>query len=89
MLRFAKIHLIFLAIALFVAFALVPLNQMYFDHYPAEEIKQYYQDAFTFKSGKAWKIVFTWLLGLTSGRLMLRALKYNSQTTKYSDSDSN
>lgn len=74
MLRLVKIHLIFLAIALFVAFALIPIDQLYFDHYPVEKVKQYYRDAFSFESGKAWKIVFTWLLGLSCGRLMLRAL---------------
>ncbi len=89
MLRLFKIHLIFLAIALFVAFALIPLDHIYFDHLPTEEVKQYYSDAFSFESGKAWKIVFTWLLGLTCGRLILKALKYNSQTTKSAESDSN
>ena len=83
------VHILFLAIGLFVAFVFIPFDQMYFDHHPAEEIKQYYQDAFTFKSGKAWKIVFTWLLGLTCGRLMLRALRNNTQTTKSNNSDSN
>jgi len=76
------LHVLFLAIALLVAFAVVPLEKMYFDGIPAEEIKQYYQDALAFKSGNAWKIVFTWFLGLSCGRLMLLALKNNSQTTK-------
>lgn len=76
------LHILFLTIALLIAFAFIPFEQMYFDKVPVEEIKQYYQDAFAFKSGKAWKIVFTWFLGLTCGRLMLRALSGNSQTTK-------
>lgn len=77
MLRLLKIHIIFLVIALIIAFALIPLEQFYFGQNPTEEIKQYYQDAFSFESGKAWKIVFTWFLGLSCGRLMLRALVRN------------
>ena len=75
--RLLRVHIIFLAIALIIAFALIPLEQFYFGEYPAEEIKQYYQDAFSFESGKAWKIVFTWFLGLSCGRLMLRAFARN------------
>ena len=74
MLRLIKIHILFLAIAMFIAFALIPLDQMYFDHYSAEDIKKYYRDALSFESGKAWKAVFTWFLGISGGRLMLRAL---------------
>jgi len=77
MLRLIKIHILFLAIAMLIAFAMVPLDQMYFDHLPAEEVKQYYRDAFSFESGKAWKLVFTWFLGLSCGRLMLKALASN------------
>ena len=77
MLRLIKLHIIFLVVAMFIAFALIPFDQMFFDHYPAEEIKQYYRDAFSFKSGKAWKVVFTWFLGLTCGRFMLKALANN------------
>lgn len=84
-----QLHILFLAIALFVAFAFIPFDHLYFDKIPVEEIKQYYQDALAFKSGKAWKIVFTWFLALTCGRLMLKALSSNSQTTKSTDSDSN
>ncbi len=72
--RLVKLHFLFLTIALFIAFILVPLEQMYFDHYPEEEIKQYYRDAFSFKSGESWKMVFTWFLGLSCGRLILKAL---------------
>ena len=77
MLHLFKIHVIFLVIALLIAFALIPIEQFYFGQYPVEEIKQYYRDAFSFESGKAWKIVFTWFLGLSCGRLMLRALARN------------
>lgn len=77
MLQFFKIHIIFLIVALFIAFALIPLEQLYINHLPAEEVKKYYSDAISFKSGKAWKLVFTWFLGLTCGRIMLRALAKN------------
>ncbi len=76
------IHIIFLIIALLIAFVLFPLDQVYFDHQPVEKVKQYYQDAFAFESSKAWKIVFTWFLGLSCGRLMVRALNNNKNTTK-------
>ena len=76
------IHFLFLIIALFIAFALVPFDQVYFDNQPVEQVKQYYQDALEFKSSKAWKIVFTWFLGLSCGRLMVKALKDNTNTTK-------
>ncbi len=81
------LHVLFLVLALFVAFALIPFDHWYFDKVPGEEIKQYYKDAFTFASAGAWKIVFTWFLGFTCGRLMLRALSNNTQTTKSIDSD--
>ena len=81
------LHVLFLAIALLVAFVLIPFDHLYFDKVPGDEIKQYYQDAFSFKSGDAWKIVFTWFLGLTCGRLMLKALSNNTQTTKSIDSE--
>lgn len=74
MLRMIKLHILFLAIAIFIAFALIPLDQIFFDRHPAEDIKKYYSDALSFKSGKAWKAVFTWFLGISCGRLMLRAL---------------
>jgi hypothetical protein len=77
MLRLIKTHFLFLAIAVLIAFAIVPLDQMYFDHLPVEEVKQYYRNAFSFESGKAWKLVFTWFLGLSCGRLMLKALANN------------
>jgi len=76
------LHIIFLAVAMLMAFAIVPLEKMYFDGVPTQEVKQYYQDAFSFKSGNAWKIVFTWFLGLSCGRLMLKAITNNTQTTK-------
>jgi len=77
MLRFFKIHFIFLVIALLIAFVLIPLEQLYVNNLPVEEVRKYYSDAFSFKSGKAWKLVFTWFLGLTCGRIMLRALAKN------------
>ena len=77
MIRLIKIHILFLAIAMLIAFVFVPLDQMYFDHLPVDEIKLYYRDAFNFESGKAWKLVFTWFLGLSCGRLMLKALASN------------
>jgi len=76
------LHILFLVIALLIAFAVVPLDKMYFDKVPVEDIKQYYSDALAFKTGNAWKIVFTWFLGLSCGRLILRALSKNTQTTK-------
>ncbi len=76
------LHILFLLIALAIAFALVPLDNYYFDKMPVEEVKQYYQDAINFRSDKAWKIVFTWFLGLSCGRLIVRALNNNKFTTK-------
>lgn len=76
------LHVLFLAIALLIAFALVPFDHMHFDKVPSEQIIKYYQDAFSFKSGDAWQIVFTWFLGLTCARLMIKALSRNTQTTK-------
>ncbi len=69
--------MIFLLVALLIAFALVPLEQLYINNLPIEEVKKYYSDALRFESGKAWKLVFTWFLGLSCGRIMLRALAKN------------
>lgn len=85
--KFILLHVLFLAIALFIAFALIPFDHWYFDNVPSEDIKQYYQNAFSFKSDNAWKIVFTWFLGLSCGRLIIRALSKNTQTTKSIDSE--
>lgn len=74
MLRLLKIHFIFLIVALVIAFVLVPVDLMYFNKVPTEEINHYYQSALTLEKSKAWKIVFTWFLGLSCGRLMLKAL---------------
>ena len=74
MLHWLKIHLIFLVISLLIAFALIPADQFYFSNIHAQEIKDYYYDEMAFEKTKAWKIVFTWFLGLTGGRLMIRAL---------------
>ncbi len=80
--KFILLHILFLLIAFAIAFALIPLDNYYFDKVPIEEVKQYYQDAISFKSDDAWKIVFTWFLGLTCGRLIVRALNNNKYTTK-------
>jgi hypothetical protein len=85
--KFVLLHVLFLAIALFIAFALIPLDYLYIDNVPSEEVKKYYQGAFSFKSADAWQTVFTWFLGLTCGRLMIRALSNNTQTTKSIDTD--
>lgn len=74
MLRLLKIHFIFLIVALVIAFILVPLDLMYFEKVPTEEINYYYQSAIMLEQSKAWKIVFTWFLGLSCGRLMIKAL---------------
>jgi len=74
MVRLLKLHIIFLVIALLIAFVLYPLDLTYFQHKPMEEVEQYYSDAFNFSFGKAWKLVFTWFLGLSCGRLILKAL---------------
>ncbi|MFK7815809.1 MAG: hypothetical protein AB8B92_05685 [Gammaproteobacteria bacterium] len=77
MVRFFTLHIIFLIVALLIAFALVPLEQLYLKDLPVEEVKKYYSDALSFESAKAWKLVFTWFLGLSCGRIMLRALAKN------------
>ncbi len=72
--RLLFLHIIFFIVAIVIAFVLIPLDQMYFRKVPVEEIKTYYQNAFTFTDDEAWKKVFTWFLGLSCGRLMLKAL---------------
>ena len=72
--KLIKIHLIFFMIAMFIAFVLIPFDHYYFDHLPIEEIKKYYRGAFDFSSTDSWKFVFTWFLGLSCGRLMLKAI---------------
>ena len=74
MLRLVKIHIIFLIVALIIAFALIPLDMLYLRKLPEEELSSYFNGAFTLENAKGWKIFFTWFLGLTCGRLMLRAL---------------
>ena len=78
MLRLLKIHLIFLVIALAIAFIFVPLDMSYFREATDEEVSLYLNGAFTLEYIKAWKIAFTWFVGLTCGRLMIRALMSNS-----------
>ena len=72
--RLIIIHLIFLGMSLVIAFVLVPTDMLYFEKVQSEEIKAYYQNAKNFEFSDAWKIAFTWFLGLTCGRLMLKAL---------------
>ncbi len=74
MLRLFKIHFIFLIVALLIAFVLVPADLLYFDKVPTEEIINYYQNAITLEQSKPWKIVITWFIGLSCGRLMINAL---------------
>ena len=78
--RLFIIHLIFLGVALIIAFVLVPADLFYLEKAPGEEIKTYYHNAMEMKFSDAWKIVFTWFLGLTCGRLMLKALLKNKRT---------
>ena len=77
--RLILIHIFLFLIALFITFALVPLDRMYFKNIPTAEITQYYENAIAFKSGEAWKIVFTWFLGLSCGRIMVKALMSKEQ----------
>jgi len=72
--RLIKLHLIFLTIALLIAFLLIPVDQYFFENLSVDDVKKYYREAFNFSSAEAWKKVFTWFLGLTCGRLMLKAL---------------
>lgn len=72
--RLIIIHLVFLVVALLVAFALVPVEKIYFDKVETEWAEKYYRDAITLNDYKAWGTVFTWFLGLSCGRLILRAL---------------
>ena len=75
MLRLLKIHSIFLVVALVIAFVLVPLDMSYFREATDEEISLYFNGAFTFEYIKAWKIAFTWFIGLICGRLIILALR--------------
>ena len=72
--RLILVHIIFLLVALFIAFGLVPFDRMMFNNVPNAEISEYYDNALTFRSGEAWKKVFTWFLGLSCARIMLKAL---------------
>ena len=72
--KLLRIHLILLFVALFITFALYPFDQIYFKSVPKPEIEQYYTDALNFNFSKAWKIFITWFVGLSCGRLMIRAL---------------
>ena len=72
--RLILVHIILLFVALFIAFGLVPFDRMMFNNIPTAEISEYYENALTFKSGEAWKKVFIWFIGLSCGRLMIKAL---------------
>ena len=72
---FIKIHLIFFTIALMIAFILFPIEMLFFEGASNEDIQTYYQDAITLEKLNAWKIFFTWFIGLTCGRFILRALR--------------
>lgn len=72
--RLLLIHLVFLIIALLIAFVLVPLEKVYFGQATPEWAANYYRNAITLGSYKAWGIAFTWFLGLSCGRLILKAL---------------
>ena len=74
MYRLILVHIIFLLVALFVAFGLVPFDRAMFNNVPAAEISEYYENALTFKRGEAWKKVFTWFLGLSCARIVIKAL---------------
>lgn len=69
-----KIHIIFLVIALVISFILIPLDQYVFDKLPDNQIRAYIVNGVTFNSLDAWKKVFTWFIGLSCGRLMIKAL---------------
>ncbi len=72
--RLLILHFIFLIIALLIAFVLVPLDLLYLDKAPMEEIESYYRNAVTFEKPRVWGIVSSWFLGLSCGRLILKAL---------------
>ena len=72
---FLKIHLLFFIIALIIAFILFPIEMLFFEGASNEDIQRYYQDAITLEKLNAWKICITWFIGLTCGRLILRALR--------------
>ena len=71
--RLLVVHLIFLMIALLIAFVFIPLERFYFGKVPPGWLESYYHDALTFGSYKAWSSVFTWFLGLSCGRLIFKA----------------
>ena len=72
--RLIKIHLVFLGVSLIIAFLLVPADMLFLNKVQTGEIRAYYQSAKNLEFSNAWKIAFTWFLGLTCGRLILKAL---------------
>ena len=79
--RLIKIHVIFLVIAMFIAFALVPLDRMYFSHQAAEKINQYYHDAFNFKSERGlencFHVVFRLILRQVNVKSFNKIIKFD------------
>ena len=71
--RLITVHLVFLVVALFIAFVFIPLERFYFGDVAPGWLENYYRNALTFSSYKAWSSTFTWFLGLTCGRLILKA----------------
>lgn len=72
---FIKVHLVIIVVALIIAFALFPMEMFFFEDASREQIHNYYNDAITMKNSNAWKIFFTWFLGLSCGRLIIKALR--------------
>ena len=76
MLRLVKIHIIFLLIAILIAYVLVPADWYYFEKLSAEEITDYYKNTFSFtQKSNPLKILITWFIGLSCGRLLIKALR--------------
>jgi len=73
--QLVKIHLVLLVVALIITFVLFPVDMLFFDGASNDDVQAYYKNAVTFEKMNAWKIFFTWFLGLTCGRLIVRALK--------------
>jgi len=70
-----KIHLILLVVALIITFVLFPVDMLFFEGASNDDVQAYYKNAVTFVELNAWKICLPWFLGLTCGRLIVRALK--------------
>ncbi len=73
--QLVKIHLVLLVVALIITFVLFPVDMLFFEGASNDDVQAYYKNAVTLEKMNAWKIFFTWFLGLTCGRLIVRALK--------------